>query len=276
VSLNHYFQTANSRSGFSDYKIISHLDWHDKNGTAQVTDIVLTISNWHFNRDTLKDNVAPFCKLENIMVTLKLSSSVFEPSTSPTGGVTAEDGEQPRPAGTDEAGSNSGEKAYTSPEGDVFFFDKNGCIVPFVAFNQLLDSEQLQTYLTDLKCKFETKPGQKGPSTPMPSADEDDEELVTKKRLERKRRIRMLYAQNKKKAPEFANDGDDDDEEDDDDNDGRENEKDPRYYATLDLEAIQQTQEMPLFDEPDPLLDNLHHPPPPPPAKGNRKRGGKK
>ena len=275
MSLNHYFQTANSRSGFSDYKIISHLDWHDKNGTAQVTDIVLTISNWHFNRDTLKDNVAPFCKLENIMVTLKLSSSVFEPSTSPTGGVTAEDGEQPRPAGTDEAGSNSGEKAYTSPEGDVFFFDKNGCIVPFGAFNQLLDSEQLQNYLTDLKCKFETKPGQRGPSTPMPSADEDDEELVTKKRLERKRRIRMLYAQNKKKAPEFANDGDDDDEDDDEDNEGRENEKDPRYYATLDLDAIQQTQEMPLFDEPDPPLDNLHHPPPPP-AKGNRKRGGKK
>jgi hypothetical protein len=250
------------------------LDWHDKDGTAQVTDIVLTISNWHFNRDTLKDSVAPFCKLENIMVTLKLSSSVFEPSTSPTGGVTAEDGEQPRPAGTDEAGSNSGEKAYTSPEGDVFFFDKNGIIIPYVAFNQLLDSEQLQAYLTELKCKFESKSDQRGPSTPMPSGDEEDEELARKKKAERKRRLTMLYAKNKKKAVDFANDGDDDDDDEDDDaddDDGKENEKDPRYYATLDLNAIQ-TQEMPLFDEP--LTEDL--PPPPPPTKGNRKRGGKK
>ena len=208
------------------------------------------------------------------MVTLKLSSSVFEPSTSPTGGVTAEDGEQPRPAGVDEAGSNSGEKAYTSPEGDVFFFDKNGCIIPYVAFNQLLDSEQLQAYLTELKCKFESKSGQRGPSTPMPSGDEEDEEVARKKKAERKRKLTMLYAKSKKKAPEFANDGDDDEDDDDDDDCGKENEKDPRYYATLDLNAIQQTQEMPLFDDPEELTDDLL--PPPPPTKGNRKRGGKK
>ena len=261
---NYAFQTANSRSAFSDYKVISHLDWCDKNGTAQVTDIVLTISNWHFNRDTLKEAVGPTCKMENVMVTLKLSSSVFEPSTTPTGGVTAEDGEaQPAGAEKDEIGS-IGEKAYTSSDGDVFYFDKNGCIIPFVAFNQLLDSEQFESYLVALKKKFEAKPSfLRGPSTPVGSEnDEEDLESVRKKRLARKR---MLYSKSKKNIEYVDEDGNDDNGDSDDD-DGDENQRNSNLdYANMSGSG---SQIPPLFEDPEDAGVS--------PTKTVRKRPGKK
>jgi len=181
---------------------------------AQVTVIVLTISNWHFNRDTLKEAVGPTCKMENVMVTLKLSSLVFEPSKTPTGGVTAEDGEA-QPAGAEKDKIISiGEKAYMSSDGDVFYFDKNGCIIPFVAFNQLLDSEQLESYLIALKKKYEAKPFfLRVPSTPAASKNnEEDLESARKKRLERKRKLAMLYSKNKKNLEYVDYNGDDDGE----------------------------------------------------------------
>ncbi len=265
---NYIFQTANSRSAFSDYKVISHLDWCDKNGTAQVTDIVLTISNWHFNRDTLKEAVGPTCKMENVMVTLKLSSSVFEPSTTPTGGVTAEDGEaQPAGAEKDEIGS-IGEKAYTSSDGDVFYFDKNGCIIPFVAFNQLLDSDQLESYLAALKKKFEAKPSfLRGPSTPAGSEnDEEDLESVRKKRLERKRKLNMLYSKNKKNIEYVDEDGNDDGDDDDDGDDGDENQRNSNDYPHN--MSGSGSQIPPLFEDPEDTGVST--------TKATRKRPGKK
>jgi hypothetical protein len=213
------------------------MEWTDKSGTAQVSDIVLTISNWHYNRDTLKDAVAPYCKLENVMVTLKLSSSVFEPPTAPTGGVTADD---PEPPATEETSSNSGDKTFVSSDGDVYYFDRNGCIIPYVAFHQLLANEEFAKYLEEVKVRYDSKTGpeKKGPSTPPPVPTED----LAKIREEKKRKLAMLYGRNRKRpAINFADDDDvdcvgdkkggggydddDDDDDVDDDNDDGKNQK---------------------------------------------------
>ena len=201
------------------------MEWTDKNGTRQVSDIVLTISNWHYNRDTLKDSVAPYCKLENVMVTLKLSSSVFEPPTAPTGGVTADDPEAPA---TEETSSNSGDKTFVTSDGDVYYFDRNGCIIPYVAFHQLLANEEFAKYLEEVKVRYDSKtgPDKKGPSTPPPPMSTEDSAKI---REEKKRKLAMLYGRNRKiPAINFAEDDDvdynadgNDDNDDDDDNDGK-------------------------------------------------------
>ena len=263
-----FFQTANSRSGFSDYKVMSHMEWTDKSGTAQVSDIVLTISNWHYNRDTLKDAVAPYCKLENVMVTLKLSSSVFEPPTAPTGGVTADD---PEPPATEETSSNSGDKTFVSSDGDVYYFDRNGCIIPYVAFHQLLANEEFAKYLEEVKVRYDSKfgPEKKGPSTPPPVPSED----LAKIREEKKRKLAMLYGRNRKRpAINFADDddvncvgdkkGDDDDVDDDDDDDNDDDGKNQKPNSPI---SSQYPDEYPFEPEPETSA-----------TKAGRKRGQKK
>jgi len=128
------------------------MTWEDKNKVAQCSKIVVTVSNWHFNRNTLKEEKAPVCKLEHLMVTLKLSSTIFE---SGLGGATA------AAAGGDDVGGggsssstyieatpavslpgavlNGGGGRATSQSGETYFFDKNGAIIPYSAFVALLD-----------------------------------------------------------------------------------------------------------------------------------------
>jgi len=138
--------------------------------------------------------------MENVMVTLKLSLSVFEPSTTPMGGVTAEDGEaQPAGAEKDET-SSIGEKAYTSSDGDIFYFNKSGCIIPFVAFNQLLNSKQLESYLIALKKKYEAKPSfPRGPSTPVASENEEKDPESAPKKIGKKKETGHALLQTQEK-----------------------------------------------------------------------------
>jgi hypothetical protein len=211
------FQTANSRSGFSDYKVLSHMTWTDKNGVAQNSKIVLTVSNWHFNRDTLKDPIGPTCRIENVMVTLKLSSSVFEAGIvtgPPAGGSTNESdvaGEK------DDSSSHGGDKAVVSRSGDVFHFDKNGCIIPYAAFVELLNDTEFEEYLEAVKAKYNSKEGQSVPlpeaATSKPSSAsfrelDDDELRELKTNLSKKRKLNMIYGRGGKRTPaiEFAND----------------------------------------------------------------------
>ena len=186
--------------------------WTDKSGIAQNSKIVLTISNWHFNRDTLKDAVGPTCKIENVMVTLKLSSSVFEASNSTAGAASGSSNETELAGEKDDSSSNGGDRAVVSRSGDVFHFDKNGCIIPFPAFIELLDDKEFEDYLRHVKDKYNSKESETtGPKTPPRLSSDnfrelDDNELNDlKTSLAKKHKMNVIYGRAKKAAIEFAN-----------------------------------------------------------------------
>ena len=186
--------------------------WNDKNGIAQNSKIVLTISNWHFNRDTLKDAVGPTCKMENVMVTLKLSSSVFEGNNTPAAAAGGSNNDADVAGDKDDSSSNGGDRAVVSRNGDVFHFDKNGSIIPYPAFIELLDDQDFEEYLKLVKSKYYSKESEEKSGPKTPPADNfrelDDEELTDlKNKLARKRKLDMIYGRGGKKAGaiEFAN-----------------------------------------------------------------------
>jgi hypothetical protein len=216
-------QTTNNRSGFSDYRTISSITWNDKNNVAQTTKIVVTVSNWHFNRDTLMAEKAPVCRLENIMVTLKLSSTVFE---SGEGAVKKQQQQQVGAAAA--AASSSPEKspgaaayeaggAVTSREGESYFFDKNGAIIPYSAFVALLDSDQVHDYLRRVKELYrggsDNNDEDKTPVVVDVAEEDDDDDVVFSSNLTKKRRseaIKKMRYGKIRKAIHFESDDEDD------------------------------------------------------------------
>jgi hypothetical protein len=210
------------------------MTWCDKNGVAQTSKIVVTISNWHFNRNTLKEPIAPTCKLENVMITLKLSSTVFEsPANLASGSYSASTEEknsssdqpsQPTPD-IEDSNSAAGGRVVISKTGDTFFFDKNGCIIPYAAFLSLLDNHDFHNYLEKVKEKFNSRV--KDPNIPPapPSSeigeleeegeveDPDAETTNLNKNLAKKRKLNMIYGRKKRlPALQFLNDDENDGE----------------------------------------------------------------
>ena len=149
------------------------MTWEDKNKVPQCSKLVVTVSNWHFNRNTLKEEKAPVCKLEHVMVTLKLSSTVFE---SGLGGASGSAAAADDVGSTDStpavsspgAATNGGGGAATSQSGETYFFDKNGAIIPYSAFVALLDSEALHDYLKTVKRLYKGNECKKTPPPPPP------------------------------------------------------------------------------------------------------------
>jgi hypothetical protein len=189
------------------------MSWSDKNGVAQNSKVVLSISNWHFNRSTLKDPVGPTCNLENIMVTLKLSSTIFETSNQPgaTNNLSGDDGSS---AEKDEIGSTDG-RAVISNDGETFFFDKNGCIIPLVAFLFLIEHKEFEIYLRAVKDKYNYKEKNLAATAGYESGRNDDDDdddgdaaeiVSSKKGINRKRSHQSLYGRNKKKAIVYVGD----------------------------------------------------------------------
>ena len=165
-----YFQIANDRSGFSDYRTITTYNWTDRGGLSQTTKVVVTVSNWHFNRDCLRYETAPICKLENVMVTLKLASTVFDgnrESTAPlsTSGNSGSPGSTPIKSG----------QRITATSGEEYHFDKNGAIVPYSAFVSLIDSAEFQEYLEKVKKLYYKE---KAASENDDDDDDDDDDEV--------------------------------------------------------------------------------------------------
>ena len=189
-----FIQTANDRSAFSDYKTISTMNWDDKNKVAQCSKIVVTVSNWHFNRDHLKDEKAPVCELKNIMITLKLSSTIFETNGAPPAAAAESIPEVPEKSNSDSplaaspgtAAANAG-GTVTSRTGEHYFFDRNGAIIPYSAFLALIDSEDFQNYLAKVKdvytqsCRcFDTPPKVNAvPEANKDDNDDDDDDEVS-------------------------------------------------------------------------------------------------
>ena len=210
------------------------MTWDDRNKISQCSKLVVTVSNWHFNRNTLKDIKAPVCKLENVMVTLKLSSTVFESGDGSNGatGQPGKDGDAeatPAVSSSPGAATNGGGGAATSQSGEVYHFDKNGAIIPYAAFVALLDSEAFHDYLFSLKRLYK---GNDFVLTPSPTTvvssntandddnddggdDDDDEEVVFKGRKRRKEAVKKMRSGKAKKVIIFDSAEEEEEEEDD-------------------------------------------------------------
>jgi hypothetical protein len=201
------------------------MTWDDKNNKAQCTKTVVTVSNWHFNRNTLKNEKAPTCKLEDIMVTLKLSSTVFFESEGGTPVVAAANAdEQPdstlptSPGAAVAAHSDGGSVQHTN--GESYFFDRNGAIIPYSAFIALLDSDTFEQYLKTIYRLREGKPycppvtvaddSNDGNDSDVVVDEDDEEEFETAA----KRRKRSDFVKNLRKSKKAINFVDDEDEDD--------------------------------------------------------------
>jgi len=210
------------------------MTWEDKNKKSQCTKMVVTVSNWHFNRNTLKLDKAPTCKLEDVMVTLKLSSTVFfeNEGGTPVVATAANEPDTTLPTSPGAAAAaNSDGGAVQHSNGESYFFDRNGAIIPYSAFVALLDSEKFDDYLQALYKLREGKAYQ-APITVPDDTDEDDDDdddevnvddpLVCDKeeeeflRAAKKRKrsdfVKGMRGGKSKKVIQFV---DDDDEEDD-------------------------------------------------------------
>jgi hypothetical protein len=195
------------------------MTWEDKNKIPQCSKLVVTVSNWHFNRDTLKKEKAPVCKLEDIMVTLKLSSTVFD-SGMGGGAAAADDGGASTPAVSSSPGTatNGGGGAATSQSGESYFFDKNGAIIPYSAFVSLLESDSFHDYLRTVKRLFKGKdceitppfvPGKRASDNDNDN-DDDDDVAISKVKRRRRELLKKMREGTVKKAIAFDTDDEDD------------------------------------------------------------------
>ena len=99
------------------------------------TDLILTLSNWHFVRDNVNKPIMPPCTPDDCTIGLKLSSTVFR------SGDSSADGE-------------------TNPEtGERLYFDRNGALIPYAAFKVLIQSEQMTVYMEQVKKQYEKDVG---------------------------------------------------------------------------------------------------------------------
>jgi hypothetical protein len=196
------------------------MTWEDKNKIPQCSKLVVTVSNWHFNRDTLKKEKAPVCKLEDIMVTLKLSSTVFD-SGMGGGAAAADDGGASTPAVSSSPGTatNGGGGAATSQSGESYFFDKNGAIIPYSAFVSLLESDSFHDYLRTVKRLFKGKdceitppfvPGKRASDNDNDNDDDDDDVAISKVKRRRRELLKKMREGTVKKAIAFDTDDEDD------------------------------------------------------------------
>lgn len=129
------------------------------------------------------------------MVTLKLSSSVFESPSSPSVAAGATD-DGADLAEKDDGSSSSG-RAVTSQQGEIFHFDKNGCIIPYAAFVALIENLKFEEYLKRVKNRFNYRePSEEITAPPNTEGEEEEEEEE-----DRRKRKKMLYS--KKKRPVF-------------------------------------------------------------------------
>jgi len=130
--------------------------------------VVLSISNWHFNRDRQYLKFGPRCRLEDVCISLKLSSTAFIAGDTVGPSFSGSTTEDEALAAADDVST-----ATSTTDDSCFNFDKNGVIIPYFAFVSLMDDEGFHHYLKKVVEKFEES---EGPIKNMfPSEDEDDD-----------------------------------------------------------------------------------------------------
>lgn len=145
-----------TRSHYSDYTVIaSHMFRQKRDGVdkTHTSELVLIINNWHFVKDNHTKTHVPPCRPDDCSVQIKISSTVFKSESQLLAG-----------------GSDLVEAA---DNGEQFFFDKNGIIVPYSAFKDLLTDVDFQQYLGRVQQQFEEDSG-----TPTWLDEEDEEHFM--------------------------------------------------------------------------------------------------
>ena len=137
-----------TRSPFTEYVVISSHSFVEKNKdkttTQHMSELVVTISNWHFVRDNLSNPRINRCTLADCAIGLKLSSSVFKPAS-----VAASD----------------------KPSEHTYYFDRNGTTIPYEAFFALLQNKDFEEFLNHVKRRYEDSAGPLGIN-----AEEDEDQ----------------------------------------------------------------------------------------------------
>ena len=131
------FQSVYTRSHFTDYIVISSHSFVENNKdkkttTKHLSELVVTISNWHYVRDNLSNPRINKCTLADCAIGLKLSSSVFKPAS-----VVASEASRDNP----------------------YYFDRNGATIPYDAFFALLHQLDFEEFLNHVKRRYETTAG---------------------------------------------------------------------------------------------------------------------
>lgn len=140
--LFYLLQTMHTRSHYSDYTVIATHMFKQKRDNVEKThtsELVLIINNWHFVKDTHTKTVVPPCRPDDCSVQIKISSTVFKSEAQLL--------------------SSGSDLLDTNETGEEFFFDKNGTIIPFPAFKELITSKDFQFYLKKVKEQFDEDSG---------------------------------------------------------------------------------------------------------------------
>ena len=211
-------QTFEDRSHFANYSVVStHIkqlgnseanDGRKKPGLQEniKTDLVLTVGNYHFNRDASNKSADSLCRLQDLTVSLKFASTSFKPQ--PTG--IAAPGEP------------------DSAPAEPFFFDKGGVYFPFPLFASLANDKGFtEGFLPHLNNKLQLDRQQGGSRNfgvhDEPNDYDDNNESAAAAAAATLKRKGKSGRQNKKQKKARADDQDK--EEDDEDAEEEEEEE---------------------------------------------------
>ena len=192
-------QPLHDRSPFSKYEILSAHTSKGKDDKPILSQIVLSISNWHFNRDNQHLKFGPRCRPEDVCISIKLSSSAF---------VSADAAGPSLPTYNEE--ESSADDLSTTPtttDDSSFSFDRNGVIIPYFAFVSLLDDINFQKYLKTVVEKFEETEGPLSKLFEQEDLNNEDREEVEE---DVGRNVKKIIGRNGNPAV-FDDAGDDDD-----------------------------------------------------------------
>ena len=219
--LTSFFQ---NRSHFSDYSVLSRIEFKDKKGVHQESQYVLICSNWHFVRNHQEVRNCPPCSPEDCNISLKLSSTAFR--SAPT-----------------ELSKAGGFLETEIRNDEDYCFDKNGVIIPYPAFISLLQDKRFtQEYLPLVKKEFERVCGPIYVSEEVEEEEEEEEEeedsnKKAKKTNSKKRKLTNPISE-KTWLPDDVSEITPTVEEDEGGNENEESESDDETALLLDKEVV--------------------------------------
>lgn len=130
------FENRNHITAYRSVALVESVVGEGRNARNTKTELVLNISNWHFNRQAQRDPDEMRCSLTDCNVTLKYSSSEF---------------------------AIPGQKGYRKGkrnDGGGYIWDKAGLTLSYPSFVHLMSDKYLtQTFMQDVRRKYEEKQG---------------------------------------------------------------------------------------------------------------------
>ena len=140
------FENRNHITHYRSVTLVKAVQGEGRNARETKTELVLNVSNWHFNRLAQNDPDEMYCSTSDCKVTLKYSSTEF---------------------------ANPGQKRYRKARRSDggYTWDKAGLTLSYPSFVHLMSDQYLtQTFMKDVRRKFEEKKGS------LLACREDDED----------------------------------------------------------------------------------------------------